>query len=67
MKNLQSIISKKATIKITVKTVNDIASPDSLITTLLVFRAYLYIHNMDLPASSIIQKTATIDKIMNEV
>ena len=45
-----------------VKAVINTAGPDSFIPTLLVFEAYLHMHNMDLPVSTIIQKAITIEK-----
>lgn len=50
-----------------VKVVNNTAGPDCLVPILLIFGTYLYMHNMDLLASSIIQKAAIRDKAMNEV
>ena len=43
-----------------VKAVNDTTSPDGLVPTLLVYRAYLRISNLDPPALSIIERVAII-------
>jgi hypothetical protein len=50
-----------------VKAVNDTASPDGLVPTLLVYRAYLRISNLDLPAPSIMEQVAIIWKAMAEI
>jgi hypothetical protein len=39
-----------------VKAINDIAGPDGIVPTLLVFRAYPQITDMDPPSPSIIQR-----------
>lgn len=41
--------------------------PDNLTPTLLVFRAYPHIHNIDPLAVTIIQRTAVIEKIIEKV
>lgn len=38
-----------------------------MVFTLLVFKAYLHMHIIDLFISIIIQKTATIEKTMNKI
>jgi hypothetical protein len=43
-----------------VKAVNDTAGPDGLVLTLLVYRAYPRITNLDPPAPSIIDRAAAI-------
>ena len=50
-----------------VKAANDTAGPDGLVPTLLVFGAYPYISELDLPAPSIIQRAAAIKKVMEEI
>ena len=50
-----------------VKAVNNTAGPDRLIPTLLVYRAYLRISNLDPPALSIMERTAAIQKAMAEI
>ena len=51
---------KDIALQIAVKAVNDTVGPDRLVLTLLVFRVYLYITELDLPVPSIIQYTVTI-------
>jgi len=43
-----------------VKAVNDTASPDGLVPTLLVYRAYPKISNLDPPTLSIMERAAVI-------
>ena len=50
-----------------VKAVNDTASPDGLIPTLLVYRAYLRISNLDPSTPSIIDRAIIIRKAMAEI
>ena len=50
-----------------VKAVNDTTSPNGLVFTLLVYRAYLRISNLDPPIPSIIERAATIRKIIAEI
>ena len=50
-----------------VKAVNDTASPDRLVPTLLVYGAYLRISNLDPPALSIMEWVAVIQKAMAEI
>jgi len=50
-----------------VKAVNDTTSPNRLIPTLLVYRAYFRISNLDPPALSIINRVAIIQKAMAEI
>jgi hypothetical protein len=50
-----------------VKAVNDTASPDGLVPTLLVYGAYLRISNLDPPAPSIMERAAIIRKVMAEI
>ena len=49
-----------------VKAVNNTASLDGLVPTLLVYRAYLRISNLDPPAPSIIDRAAIIRKAIAE-
>jgi hypothetical protein len=44
----------------TIKAVNNTASPNRLVPILLVYRAYLWISNLDPPAPSIIDRAAII-------
>ena len=50
-----------------VKAVNNTAGPDGLVPTLLVYRAYLRISNLDPPALSITEQAATIRKAIAEI
>ena len=50
-----------------VKAVNDTASPNRLVPTLLVYGAYLRISNLDPPTPSIIERVAIIRKVMAEI
>jgi hypothetical protein len=50
-----------------VKAVNDTASPDGLVPTLLVYGAYLRISNLDPPALSIMEQAAVIWKAIAEI
>jgi hypothetical protein len=43
-----------------VKAVNNTAGPDKLVSTLLVYRAYLWISNLDPSAPSITDRVAVI-------
>ena len=50
-----------------VKAVNNTASPNRLVPTLLVYGAYLRISNLGPPAPSIIERAAIIRKAMAEI
>jgi hypothetical protein len=50
-----------------VKAVNNTASSDGLVPTLLVYRAYLRISNMDPPALSVTDQAAVIQKAIAEI
>ena len=50
-----------------VKAVNNTASPNGLVLTLLVYGAYLRISNLDPSAPSIIERAAVIRKAMAEI
>jgi len=50
-----------------VKAVNNTAGLDRLVPTLLVYRAYLRISNLDPPAPSITERVAIIRKVMAEI
>ena len=50
-----------------VKAVNNTAGLNRLVFTLLVYRAYLWISNLDPPALSIIDRAAIIQKAMAEI
>ena len=50
-----------------VKAVNNTAGLDGLVPTLLVYRAYLRIGNLDPPALFIMERAAAIQKAMVEI
>ena len=50
-----------------VKAINNTASPNRLVPTLLVYRAYPRISNLGPPAPSIIERAAAIRKAMAEI
>ena len=50
-----------------VKAVNNTAGLDGLVPTLLVYRAYLRISNLDPPALSIIEQAAVIQKAIAKI
>jgi len=50
-----------------VKAVNDTTGPDRLIPTLLVYRAYPQISNLDPPAPSVIDRAVIIQKVIAEI
>ena len=50
-----------------VKAVNNTAGPNGLVPTLLVYRAYPRISNLDPPAPSITDRAAIIQKAMAEI
>jgi hypothetical protein len=50
-----------------IKAVNNTVSPDGLVLILLVYKAYLWISNLDPPALSIIDRAAVIRKVMTEI
>ena len=50
-----------------VKAVNNITGLDGLVPTLLVYRAYLRISNLDPPAPSITKQAAAIQKAMAKI
>ena len=50
-----------------VKAVNNTASPNRLVPTLLVYGAYPRISNLDPPTPSIIERAAIIRKVIAEI
>ena len=50
-----------------VKAVNNTASPNGLVPTLLVYGAYLRISKLDPPTPSIIERAAVIRKVIAEI
>ncbi len=60
-------IQKELALQMAVKAVNNTASPDGLVPTLLVYRAYLRMSKLDPPAPSVTDRAAVIRKAMAEV
>ena len=50
-----------------VKAINNTASPNRLVPTLLVYGAYLRISRLDLPAPSVIERATIIRKAIAEI
>ena len=50
-----------------VKAINDTASPNGLVPTLLVYGAYLRIGKLDPPTPSIMDRAAIIRKVIAEI
>jgi hypothetical protein len=50
-----------------IKAVNNTAGPNRLVPTLLVYRAYLWISNLDPLALSVIDRAAIIQKAIAEI
>jgi hypothetical protein len=50
-----------------VKAINDTASPNGLVPTFLVYRAYLRISNLGPPTPSIIERAAIIRKAIAKI
>ena len=50
-----------------VKAVNNTASPNGLVPTLLVYRAYLRISKLDPPTPSVIERATVIQKVIAEI
>ena len=49
------------------KAINDSISPNSLIPTLLVFRAYLYMVESDAPNPMVVKRAAALKKAIEKV
>ena len=49
------------------KAINDFISPNSLTSTLLVFKAYLYIIEFNTPNSIVIKRAVALKKAIEEV
>ena len=66
--NLQGFgLSKEMILQVAVKAINNIAGPNGLVSTLLVFEIYLYMSEFDPPTFTITQRTAAIKNLMKEV
>ena len=64
---MRETISKEIVLQIVFKAVNDLARPNGIILTLLVFRSYLRITNLDLLALSVTKRAYAIYKATKEV
>ena len=60
-------INKDIALQIAFKAINNSIGPNSLIPTLLVFRAYLYIIKSNIPNPTVIKQVAAFKKAMEEV
>ena len=60
-------ISKDIALQMAFKAINDSAGPNGLISTLLVFGAYLCMVESDAPNPIVIQRAAALKKAMGEV
>ena len=60
-------ITKDIGLQIAVKAINNTAGPSGLVPTLLVFRAYPQITDLDPPTPSITQHTVAIHKAIDEI
>ncbi len=67
VENLNTDIIKKIILQMIVKAINNTINFDELVSTLLVFEAYLRLHNMNSSTSSISQRAMIIEKAMTEV
>ena len=70
MKNLISIeikVNKKLNLQMIVKTINNIAKTNDLVSTLLIFDAYSRMHHLNSSTSNIIQRATAITKTMEKV
>ena len=62
-----SNITKYLALQIAIKAINNIASPNSIILTLLVFSTYSWINTYNLLLTTIIEYTIVIYKAIKEV
>ena len=62
-----SNITKYLALQIAIKAINNIASPNSIVPTLLVFGTYPWISTYNLPLATITKHTMVIHKAMKEV
>jgi hypothetical protein len=60
-------INKDIALQMAFKAINDFTGPNSLIPTLLVFKAYLYIIKSDIPNPIVIKRAAALKKAIKEV
>ena len=60
-------IQKELALQMAIKAVNDTASPNRLVPTLLVYGAYPRMGKLDLPAPSVMDRAAAIWKAMAKI
>ncbi len=60
-------LNKNAALQISFKALNDSAGPDGLVPTLLVFGVFLRIAELDAPSPTVLQRTAALQKAIEEV
>ena len=60
-------VFKEIELQIIIKSINDSAEPDELISTLLIFDVYSRMHDFDSSSSIVSQRATTIRKAMNEI
>jgi hypothetical protein len=65
--SINETISKEVMLQMIVKAINDTIDFDELMLILLIFETYPRMHIMNLSASSISQRTMTIEKVMIEI
>lgn len=63
----EDITQKEIALQMALKLVNDIAGPNGLVPTLLVFGSYSRMHFMNLFTPTIIQQAAAIKKAIYEI
>ena len=60
-------VFKKIELQMIIKSINDFAGPDGLVSTLLIFGAYSRIHEFDPPSLIVSQRVTAIRKAMDEI
>jgi hypothetical protein len=60
-------LSKDIALQMAFKAINDSARPDGIIPTLLIFSAYPRVVEYDAPSPTIVQRSATLTKAIDEV
>ncbi len=67
IEKLEKNVSKKITLQMIIKAINDIVDSNELILILLMFETYSRMYAMNSSSSSIIQRAKIIEKAMTEV
>jgi hypothetical protein len=60
-------INKEEILQIVFKTINNTAGPDGIVLTLLVFRAYLCLTEMDLLLLTVVKRAEAICTVIKEI